>query len=235
MTDKPDKPDKLNAGFKRFQRERPGASFAQYYAFRMRKRLDDGIAHTTLGGKLFEPANGKMEFAQAGAERFRRFRRMMELKTRHRLVDYGCGSLRIGYHAMNYLNPGNYFGLDVTTDFIDVGKTLIGDALTARRPYLAAISPQSLAEAKKFAADFVFSNSVALHVHPDETAIYYGNLQSLAWKPGAGLFFNVRLSDTPVHFAASAWSWPLEFYIAALPELAFIGKRQNGMIEFRRR
>jgi len=29
------------------------------------------------------------------------------------LVDYGCGTLRMGLHAIRYLAPGNYWGLDI--------------------------------------------------------------------------------------------------------------------------
>jgi hypothetical protein len=230
-----DKSEKWDAPFQAFRRKNPGASFAQFYAHRVAKKIAAGEAHTTLGGKIHEPKRselGEIPFAEAGRDRFQAFRKMMHLEPRHRLIDYGCGSLRIGYHMMNYFDPGNYFGLDVTTDFIDIGKQLIGASLTERKPHLAAISPASIAEAKAFNADFVFSSAVAMHVHPDETKTYYGNLQELTAKPGAELFFGVHLSRKPERFAPQGWSWPLEFYVKSLPKLRFAGKQAGGMLKF---
>jgi hypothetical protein len=229
-----DREAKWNEGFKKFLSKNPDATFAQFYAHRVRTKIDKGQSHSTLGGDILDPKHGEIEFAEAGRKRFRSIRKMTGLRSHHRLVDYGCGSLRIGYHAMLYLDPGHYFGLDVTNDFIDMGKELIGDALTERQPHLAAIAPKSLAAATAFGADFVLSSAVAMHVHPDEAATYYGSLQSLASKPGARVYFSVRLADKPERFAQSGWAWPLQFYIDSLPQLAFVGKTSNGMLQFRR-
>lgn len=232
-----DKSAQWDDAFRRYRRKKPGATFAQYYVDRVVGKLASGDAHTTLGAKLFEPKRaelGEIPFEEAGRDRFKSFRAVMKLASQSRLIDYGCGSLRIGYHAMNYLEPGNYFGLDVTTDFMDIGMKLIGASLGERRPHLAVISPVSLAEAKAFAADAVLSCAVAMHVHPDETSQYYGNLQSLAAKPGAALFFNAHVSDKPERFAQQGWSWPLDFYIRSLPELRFEGQKPGGLMKFLR-
>lgn len=45
------------------------------------------------------------------------------LKKYHRVLDIGCGSLRVGQHLINYLNKGNYYGLEPN-------KWLIDEALT---------------------------------------------------------------------------------------------------------
>jgi SAM-dependent methyltransferase len=34
------------------------------------------------------------------------------LRPEHRLLDFGCGALRFGVHAIHYLNAGRYFGVD---------------------------------------------------------------------------------------------------------------------------
>jgi hypothetical protein len=223
--------------YKAFLREHPNGTFAEYYTYDVQQRLNEGQSHKTLGTKIenAELGEGEIEFTEAGRERFEKFRKLMKLKPHHRVVDYGCGSLRIGYHMMNYLEPGNYFGLDVTTDFIDIGKSLIGDSLAKRKPHLAAISAKSVAEAKAFAPDFVFSSSVAIHVHPKEAATYYGNLQILTSKPGAELFFNARISDKPQRIGENGWSWPKSYYVDALPDLKFMAKKKGGMLNFRRR
>src|SRR5256885_1508932 len=34
------------------------------------------------------------------------------LRPEHRLLDFGCGALRLGVWALAYLDQGNYFGID---------------------------------------------------------------------------------------------------------------------------
>ena len=34
------------------------------------------------------------------------------LKREHKLLDIGCGSLRVGKHIINYLNDNNYYGIE---------------------------------------------------------------------------------------------------------------------------
>lgn len=38
-----------------------------------------------------------------------------------KLLDLGCGSLRGGVHFVDYLDPGNYYGLDINASLIDAG------------------------------------------------------------------------------------------------------------------
>ncbi|HWO75365.1 MAG TPA: class I SAM-dependent methyltransferase [Bacillus sp. (in: firmicutes)] len=44
------------------------------------------------------------------------------LKPEHSLLDVGCGALRGGIHFVNYLNTGNYYGIDINSSLIDAGK-----------------------------------------------------------------------------------------------------------------
>lgn len=43
------------------------------------------------------------------------------LEPRHRLLDVGCGSLRAGRHLVDYLEPGNYYGIDANASIIEAG------------------------------------------------------------------------------------------------------------------
>jgi len=43
------------------------------------------------------------------------------LKPHHRLIDVGCGSLRGGVHFARYLDPGNYYGIDLNRTLIEAG------------------------------------------------------------------------------------------------------------------
>jgi SAM-dependent methyltransferase len=39
----------------------------------------------------------------------------------HRLLDVGCGPLRAGIHFVEYLDPGNYYGIEINQTLLDVG------------------------------------------------------------------------------------------------------------------
>jgi len=43
------------------------------------------------------------------------------LKPDHKFLDVGCGSLRAGRHLVDYLEPGNYYGIDANRSLIQAG------------------------------------------------------------------------------------------------------------------
>lgn len=53
----------------------------------------------------------------------------------HRLLDIGCGSLRLGARAIAWLKPGHYFGADISAALIEAGREHeLDDALRAKAP-----------------------------------------------------------------------------------------------------
>jgi cyclopropane fatty-acyl-phospholipid synthase-like methyltransferase len=216
---------KWNAGFEKFRAAKPRGSFAEYYVADIVTKIRAGREHTSLGAQLLSKTPGKeVDFATAGERTFKSLSRNADLKADQRVIDYGCGSLRVGLHFIRFLNPDNFMGLDVTTDFIDIGKELIGrQLLDEKRPRLAAISEGSLSGAEAFGADLVYSTAVCCHVHPDELPAYFGNLRRLAAKKGATLLFNGMMADRPVRYRKTGWAWPLERYIELLKPLTFVG------------
>jgi len=43
------------------------------------------------------------------------------MQPHHRLMDVGCGPLRLGSLAVDYLDPGHYFAIDASEELLDVG------------------------------------------------------------------------------------------------------------------
>ena len=61
------------------------------------------------------------------------------LRPEHRLLDIGCGSLRGGRHLMRYLEPGNYWGLDISPEILAAARQLVAqEGLAGREPHLHA-------------------------------------------------------------------------------------------------
>jgi SAM-dependent methyltransferase len=58
------------------------------------------------------------------------------LKPEHRLLDIGCGAFRGGVHAVAYLEPGHYFGIDLNQSILDAGylQEIVPRGLDVRLP-----------------------------------------------------------------------------------------------------
>ena len=196
-----------------------GTNLARKHYDALAERIKRGASHASLGPNLKE----KSDWWSAGQPKFAKALRTFPIGRKDRVVEYGCGSLRVGAHFVRYLNPGCYFGLDLTPKLIDFGKELLGeDILREKAPRLAAIDEGSLADATNFAARFVFSWAVAFHVHPDENAYYLETLVRLTHKRGAVLFFNTKLADTELKYGSNGWARPLGIYLRGLSSLTFV-------------
>lgn len=186
----------------------------------MAQRLRAGQPHPTLG---YHPDRGDTDWWQAGAGRVSRLVETFGISPHHRVIDYGCGTLRLGGHFMRRLDRGNYFGLDVSGELIAIGRELVGDDMIAdKAPHLAAIDAQALEEAEAFGASFVFSEAVSYHVMPKELAFYFGALERLARAPGCVLFFSVRIADVESEYIQGCWARPLQAHTQPLASLAFV-------------
>jgi SAM-dependent methyltransferase len=95
------------------------------YAKRLtREELEQG-AHRKRAGGLWRKM-GKLQL---------RFLIAHGLEPRHRLLDVGCGPLRAGVRLVDYLDPGNYYGVDINESLLDVGYEVeLPDDVRAKLP-----------------------------------------------------------------------------------------------------
>lgn len=207
----------------------PELTFTRFFWDRELARVRDGKVHASIGPRLL--SGGAWE--QAGERWFSFYRDLLGINPEHRLLDYGCGSLRIGSHFIRHLSRGGYFGMDILPDLIEMGKSMTGTELIHdRAPHLELICEASLSEAANFAADFVISTAVAYHVPPEEKVGYCRNLSTLAHKPGAAVALDVKLADVALQYNSSGWAWPLESYKAALSPLEFVAVHRQRAYRF---
>ena len=81
------------------------------------------------------------------------------------MLDIGCGNLRIGVHAIAYLNLGNYWGIDISPENIAQGWEFVADhGLDSKTPHLFVNDDLQFKEMAGTKADFVFANSVFTHI-----------------------------------------------------------------------
>jgi len=162
--------------FARWLADNPGGSYGQFYAADARRRIDAGDAHATLG-----VASVDRDEVTARAQRVLGDFKRAGCRPEHVVVDYGCGSLWIGEAFMEYLQPGNYVGLDVSDVFFVEGLArLPSEFLAQRRPSVQVISDPVLREVGKRKPDFIFSLAVMHHVPPEDLSDYFRRILSLA-------------------------------------------------------
>jgi SAM-dependent methyltransferase len=72
------------------------------------------------------------------------------LKPQHRFLDVGCGAMRGGIHFAAYVDPGNYYGIDVNDRLLEAARRVeIPAAGLADR-----VPDSNLRETARFDADF---------------------------------------------------------------------------------
>lgn len=214
--------DKQDEAFFEHKKQNPETTFAQFFMKQEADRVRRGGHHHSLGENI-DGRGVQNDFWQAGAYKAAKYIRASALKPSSKVIEYGCGSLRIAGHFIRFLEPGNFLGLDVVGDFYEIGKGLIGpDLLREKAPRFAVIGEDSVAEAENFLADFVYCSGVCVHVHPHEIETYFRTLARLCRKPGSRLRFDATIAEKPLRYRHRSWAWPLGFLKRSLEELEFV-------------
>jgi cyclopropane fatty-acyl-phospholipid synthase-like methyltransferase len=128
------------------------------------------------------------------------------LRQHHRVLDIGCGSLRIGRLLIPYLNPGNYFGVEPNRWLVDAGieKEIGHDLARIKSPSFSFRA--SLEEFKKpLAVDYAVAQSIFSHCGQDLIAEWVSQVSSHLHDEGAFLAtFLVADKD----YDGTGWVYP---------------------------
>ncbi|MDB1086357.1 class I SAM-dependent methyltransferase [Streptomyces sp. ACA25] len=86
------------------------------------------------------------------------------LSPEHRMLDIGCGNLRAGWRFIDYLEPGHYYGIDISPDIlISAKQTLTAYALQDKLPHLTITGDLTLDFLPSEHFDVVHAHSVFSH------------------------------------------------------------------------
>ncbi|MFZ1744543.1 MAG: class I SAM-dependent methyltransferase [Nitrospirales bacterium] len=188
--------------------------FSSYYAHTIIKKLDKWRARRTLGKKRHRPANylaGGEILMPTQTQRHGRFafKKILELglQPHHVCVDYGCGSLRVGQHLIDYLQENRYWGLDVTDRFFQNSLDLLGHGITQdKTPHLGVIAEPLLKHIAHLKPDYLICVSVIMHVPPHELNPFFDKLLRLmAIQTRLLLFFDESPSD--IRTESKSWAY----------------------------
>jgi SAM-dependent methyltransferase len=86
------------------------------------------------------------------------------LRPEHRMLEIGCGNLRAGRLFIDYLDTGNYYGLDISPDILLAAqRTVVQDELQGKLPHLALVQNLQLDFLPDAAFDVLHAHSVFSH------------------------------------------------------------------------
>jgi len=205
--------------FEEWQKQNPSKPFKDFFAQAVTSKLASGRAHASLGGNLQSGTYGR-----TGHQMFKNLRKY-GLKEDDNCVDYGCGTLRLGVHVINYLRRGAYWGLDISDFLLQEGRRLIGDSLWAEKhPNLRLISTESIAEVAALKPPMLFSVKVLIHIHPDELSEYFRNIMKIIPFSGQAIITGKWSGQETIQISKLGWAHGLTI-------LEDVIKAQGGRIE----
>jgi len=182
----------------------PQSSFGNYYVKIAKDVIRHEGPHKSLGGHL---KDGK--FGEQGQKEFQKIIRY-GITPSDTFVDYGCGTLRVGVHFIKYLEYGRYWGLDISHDFFEEGKRLIGDELLqSKGPNFRTIDEPNVAAVSAAKPRWLLSYRVLTHVHPDELGSYVGNILKIIGQSGTAIVVGKCSLNKTFQFSHQGWAHSL--------------------------
>ena len=185
----------------------PKSSYRTYYIEvekekmrRMRKQRGEGIAKNVIDTRV----------ADASGQSWLQFLVGCGLKPSDRVLEYGCGSLRLGKRMIEFLEPGHYVGLDITDFFYAAGiENYLGQStLEAKKPLFAVIdSEEHKRIGRSFKFDVGFSTLALMHVPPAEIDEYFRNVLGLMHSKSV-FYFDFQPSLFALKKNSLTWGMP---------------------------
>lgn len=139
-------------------------------------------------------ANDLYNWSENGRRQFL-FLKDNGLKPDSFLLDLGCGTLCLGGHAVPYLNPSHYVGLDISSDAFEAGKKLVGPSIESKKSLLLQNENLKFEELKGRTFDFVMANSVFNHLPIEYFEEFCENIGKIV-NENSRIFLTVRLGET---------------------------------------
>lgn len=183
--------------------QNPTGTFEQFYADSVVKALAGEKIHSSLGPAI-KP--GKLQTARRIVKAWR----SCGVRPSDNVVDYGCGTLRLGRLLIEFLDADRYIGLDIDDRILDAGRSqLSADLIALKRPRLEVISAEVLRRTAAWRPKWVCSKGVLQHVPPTELDRFFDNLSCLILAGATGLF-GVKIFLTSEKLSSKTWAYSLD-------------------------
>jgi len=119
---------------------------------------------TVAQGAARAVGNSDRKAWREGGQRQFDYLRSHGLRPDSRLLEIGCGNLRAGWLLIDYLEPGGYYGIDISPAvLLAAEETVVRMGLTAKLPYLVLVDDLTFDLLPDAHFDVVHANSVFSH------------------------------------------------------------------------
>lgn len=132
---------------------------------------------------------------------------VLGLRQHHRVLDIGCGSLRVGRVLIPYLNRGGYTGLEPNAWLVDEGiRCETGaDQVSIKQPRFIHAGDADHLEAEGARFDFILAQSIFSHCAPDLLDRWVAQASRLLAPNGALV---ATFVEGPQDAEGSGWIYP---------------------------
>ncbi|MBL7714975.1 MAG: class I SAM-dependent methyltransferase [Bdellovibrionales bacterium] len=136
------------------------------------------------------------------------------MKQSDSLLDYGCGAISAGRHFIDFLDRGNYVGVDVSPAVVQEAKNRVSRfGLLDKEPTLFCIFEGSLAIVGPRKFRFIWAQSVLTHMSPQDILSLLCDIQQfMAADSEFFATFTESATDDIHHRHLRDWSYPLSFF-----------------------
>lgn len=131
------------------------------------------------------------------------------LRDHHRVLDFGCGSLRLGRLLIPYLQEGRYFGIEPNKWLIDdaLARELGRDILGIKKPVFSATEDFDC-ENLGATFHFIVAQSILTHCGPLLFRRLMKSFQSVLEPDGLMLFSYIRSPTAELTPSHDGWHYP---------------------------
>ena len=181
-------------------------SFQASYITAVLRKIEKGSPHATLGGNISNSSK------QDAVDTFNYLASYLRAPS-DMVVDYGCGTLRVGRHFIKSLNTGQYTGMDLDERILDAGASLLSEQDRAKSPVLLLINEENLERVAQQQAQLVFCQEVLHHVPPSELVGFFQNLAKIGQK--AAIVVGIKRGPITKRISKRSWTHQVDDVINA--------------------
>jgi SAM-dependent methyltransferase len=145
------------------------------------------------------------------------------LKPHHTLLDIGCGTLRGGRHLIKYLEPGNYYGIDISKCAIEHARKLVNEEnLSSKNPMLIVSESKNLkfSEFEGSTFDFLLAQSVFTHLPPEHIEECFAHIRNVMHDESV-FYFTYHSGKTFSQKGSKGFRYPVCFFETLAGQFGF--------------
>jgi cyclopropane fatty-acyl-phospholipid synthase-like methyltransferase len=139
------------------------------------------------------------------------------MQPHHNMLDLGCGTLRGGRHFIKYLQPGNYYGIDISPKTISSAKELVEqEGLSDKRPQLIVSESKNLkfAEFSGQQFDYILAQSVFTHLQPEHIKECFEHIGTIM-RSNAAFYFTYNKGKEYEQTGFKDFRYPFSYFESA--------------------